>query len=457
MSGATATADTKGWDIIFAFHVDEVNAAITAEGSSPQSFMQEDVEGNRVEGDFGPWTLVPGGAGQHVRLAIPLRQFVYTAKGKASFASIDGELAVTVALDITKDPEVRGRHHLVLAAAAAAGKQPDLEHVELTLPASSLQFADKLVCQTLLQAWLTEHLADFAHVFASIDLCRNASTGAFQWMQPTSVAFAYTDFENGKDGILALLAMTGNRQANGLSQQVSAACVPAGRKASLVISKERVMAEFVFPAMPVMFKGSKRGDFNLSGASVTKDNGRDVSFPVEHEGKKYQATLMKLQSHIDQTELSLETITDVWVLPGVTARTTSRSRLRMRLEHTNAGAQTLGFYDAPGSPESSHEIVKAFWVKVLDWVFPIVAAIVAIVLAFLSFGTATFVIGIIVAFALGADMIYEKANEGDAPAIGAAIMEATAAIHWPSRTGFRLEDAQLHGAMVLAGRFEART
>ena len=67
------TADTFGWDTVFALRVDDVNKAIISGKSTPTTFSQSVNNGEVVaSGTFTDWQICMGGDGKLLHLALPI-------------------------------------------------------------------------------------------------------------------------------------------------------------------------------------------------------------------------------------------------------------------------------------------------------------------------------------------------------------------------------------------------
>ena len=312
------TAQTYGWDTVFAMHIGDVNAAIAAQKSSPPNFSRTDPdEGYAVAGDFGDWAIVPGGDGDLVCLGLPIKNTTVTGPGERW--GVSGTVKALVRLDLLHDAEVADRRHLKVRTTPIDANTPVATVVGASFDGAMPPFMAKTALQMLLQDWLNEHLADFDHVFSTVDLNQRAATGAFQWMQPTDVAYAYTDLGTATDGALAILSMTGGRSSAGLIQQVSSACIPPTHKGSLLISKARVMDQLLLPTIPFSYKNSQASDFVLSSDGKSIVTGGAVSFTVTNDGSDYSASIQSLSVSIEGTVLTYEVTTKTDLSPGIRA------------------------------------------------------------------------------------------------------------------------------------------
>lgn len=330
-------ADTYGWDTVFAIRLDDVNRAIVNEGTTPESFQVTRSDAGRevgLDGRFAPWQVVPGGDGQNLHLALPIPSLAY-ADGQKLKRFDDVLALVEVRLSLVPQPRSAGPGagrgswmDLVLhtgtgppaatageAAAAAAGLADAGPAGSKAVYVLDLEFDgevepedfDQAFISYLLGEWLNdpEHLQEFNHAFAAVDLGARAAVEAFQWMMPTHVSYAVADHGSLESSVFALLCMTEDRDADGLAHQVSPFAIPEDQRAGMLISPERFLTRLLLPGIGVMFSGpvepetgrrwpedyfavdAKDGSItNLAAIQIEK-------FQPEEEGATYVADLGK--------------------------------------------------------------------------------------------------------------------------------------------------------------------
>ncbi len=452
----TDTAQTYGWDTVFAMHIDDVNAAIVAQKSSPASFAENDTEeGYSIAGKFGDWAIVPGGDGDLICLGLPVKDTLVT--GPNDKWNVSGTIRATVRLDLLHDVEVANRRHLKVRTQPVAPDIPVATVVGTSFTGVAPPFIAETALRMLMQDWLNANLADFDHVFSTVDLDRRAASGAFQWMQPTDVAYAYTDLGSATDGALAILSMTGGRSSEGLIQQVSNACVPAGHKASLLISRARVIDQLLLPTIPFSYKNSTAGDFILSttGQSITIGP-NSVSFTVTSDGSDYSASIESLSVTIEGQILIYDVTTKTDLSPGIRAWCRTINRLNLGLGKAADGGQCITFTDAVPA-DITHWTDHDPGIDIAEKILAIAALVASVVATVLTDGAAIGTVALAIGFAAGVLMVtttaIENAGEDKAPAITAAVLDATSAIKWPLSSGFVLSQAGLSDSLQLTGAY----
>lgn len=457
---AAETADTYGWDTVFVVHIADANAAIVRAGTSPPGFQGTDApDGYSVAGAFGPWAIAPGGSGDLIRLAIPIHDVVITEPGGATEPAA-GTALVDVRLHFLDEDEDVSTRKLKVLSTPSEDQEKLASVVSIEYTGTAPGFLGDAALQALLEQWLDANLADFEHVFATVDIDRTADTGAFQWMQPTHVSYAYSDF-GASDGALAVLCMTESRTADGLVQQVSGTAIPEGQRSGFLVSRERLLANLLLPSMPHVFPGSKVSDYTLSptGQAIVLAS-TDVAFTVttpadgDTPAKTHQASVTSLQLTIEAAEMHLDVTTVTELSPGVRAYCQTQSFLGVRLVDKPDGTQTLGFSDSRPAI-TNHWTEADQGIEITEEILGIAALLLAVVATVVTGGAAIGIAAMIVGLVVGVMSVtvtsIEDAGKDDAPAIGALVLDSTAAIVWPDSKDFTLTSACLSSSLQMGG------
>lgn len=457
---AADSADSYGWDTVFAVHIADANAAIVRAGTSPPAFQGTDApDGYSVAGTFGPWAIAPGGSGDLVRLAIPLHDVVIIEPGGAKEPAA-GTALVDVRLLFLDEDEDSRTVKLKVRSASSEDREKPASVVSIEYSGAAPGFLGDAALQALLEQWLDANLADFDHVFATVDIDRTADTAAFEWMQPTHVSYAYSDF-GASDGALAVLCMTENRTAAELVQQVSGTAIPEGQRSGFLVSRERLLANLLLPSMPNVFPGSKVSDYTLSatGQSIVLAS-TDVAFTAttpargDTPAQTHQASVINLQLTIEAAEMQMDVTTATELSPGVRAYCQTQSFLGVRLVVKPDGTQTLGFFDSRPAI-SNHWTEADQGIEITEEILGIAALLLTVVATVVTGGAAIGIAALIVGLVVGVMSVtatsIEDAGKDNAPTIGAMVLDSTAAIVWPDSKDFTLTSACLSSSLQMSG------
>lgn len=257
---AAETADTFGWDTVFAITFVETNAAIKAAKSSPTTLSVKHEEAGHVyqlEGSFGDWELDTGGDGRNARFAIPLDTLVYTENGAASsFSNVLLGVVFAFGFQPSRDESIAqkdGNGWMDLRVDASQGAT-----------VTSIQFLDgddpgilAFIIKGLIETWFNdpENIGAFSHVFGSVNLNAKAASDDFQWLMPTDLGYAVVDRGSLENSIFAILCMTEGRERPDAGHQVSPFAIPDGYSSGFLISKERFLEKMLLPGIGMLFTG----------------------------------------------------------------------------------------------------------------------------------------------------------------------------------------------------------
>ncbi|KTQ87253.1 hypothetical protein NS226_17645 [Aureimonas ureilytica] len=134
-------------------------------------------------------------------------------------------------------------------------------------------------------AWLQANNAIFDYIFMEIDIADEAAQGEFDWIKPTTVAYAVTTPVGKDEPLFGILAMTEGRSTHNLSAQIPAGAIPVdeGVNAAFLISPEMVMQKLLAPRVHTLFAGAAVEDFSLSRDGREIFNCKDIYIPLHLE------------------------------------------------------------------------------------------------------------------------------------------------------------------------------
>lgn len=448
---------TYGWDTAFAVPVPQVNQAIANHGSSPSGFEVREPT-YTVTGDFGAWQICPGGDGRALRMTWPLHNTVLTYTGGKQFA-FDGHVVVEVELHYVPHGEL-GPHGSRPVALVVNPDAPSPEDAPLSIVNIELTPAPGTVTKSLVRAalktWGAANLAEFAHVFAVVDLNRMIDKGQWAFVTPHYTDYAYLEGGTPETSLLAVLTMTGERTGEHLTEQVSAAAIPPGSRAGFLVSAERTLHDLVRPAMKLAYPGLTDANFLLNddGSELYLTEGTSVGLaPVEHNGSTYHPKLTGLTVQSIGQILELTSHTETEVAAGITATCQATHWYKVTLGTSDSG-QTLTFAESQ-APSIVHAINPSEGSVATQLVIMIVAAIALLILTVLTDGAALIVGGLVIGLVMGADQIVpaliEKLDQDDSPSIDLLVVNALDPISWTGAEAFRLDYASLNASLQLGG------
>ncbi|WP_119417922.1 TULIP family P47-like protein [Desertibaculum subflavum] len=463
MAGASGrAAPTLGWDTVFGIRIADANACIARAESYPKQFDIADPKDQlAAAGSFGPWALALGGSDSLINMSLPVPLVKITLPTGQTETIDKVDVTATVRMNLIPSAAAfsTGRAQaLVIWNGAPPGDQA-VTVGKIDYAGGKPSFLAEAAFRELITAWLAGNLGAFDHVFASVNLDRQAAK-VYQWLQPTTTSYAYVDLKTEQDGVLAVLSMTGGRSPSGLIQQVSNNIVPVGAKAGFLISAQRVMEEILLPSMPQVFPGSSIRDFKLSADGLSIENAHnDIQFAVHDRknGKTYAAFVETLQVTLVDQELQMNVITRTNVSPGIRAMCHTIDALSLKLVQKKSGPsgeQTFNFVPAR-APDVNHWLDIDPGIKIAQDVLAIVTLVIVLIAAVLTDGAALLVVAAIIGFVAGVMMITEGiiglVDTDDAPAITDLVMNSTAPIRWRDARDFRATWAGFNESLQIVG------
>ncbi len=455
--GDDSEASTYGWDTVFAVRVDDANALIRNAKSSPASFSCTLDEGYQLRGSFGDWQIGLGGDCKLIHFYLPLvRVEIQSAHGTHAVEGVTAE--VELRLQFVPQPKLTATggttHHLRVDAKAQASQQAatvcDL-HVADGQPA--LGFVDDVALRSGLEQWLNANLSAFTHVFSVIEVGEHAE-GAFAWLKPTSIGYAYVDGPSADESLLGVLCMTEGRSAARLLPQLSANAIPRGARAGFLISQTMFLENILLPNLPGVFKGSATSDFglmeDLRGIEALKALTLSA---VEHEGKSYTPTLEQMNVRISEQEIHFMAQTRVEISPGIYSHCEHHSFLTIVVEQ-RANGPTFAFKTLR-DPTSHDWTTHDEGIDILEEILAIIAAVVGVLVTILTGGAAAVAViliaGLIYGVAKLTPEILAAVGTDDAPALDLMTLNATKPIRWTDGKDFTPLSAALNGSLQLGG------
>lgn len=458
---ANSAVYTYGWDTVFAIPAAEVNRAIVDHKASPRNFTVDDTpEGYSVNGEFGDWQICEGGDGKAVRMNLPLKNVTLKYTTGHTF-TYDGHAIVEVELHYlphTEAPATMAGAHplkLVVNATTNARVTPVFSVISVNLTPAPKVIAGALVRAALLR-WGTNNLANFAHVFAVVDLNTMIDTGDWAFVAPNYTSYAFLDNGSLDASTFAVLTMTGDRRGDNLSEQVSPVAIPKGSNAGFVISQARTLYDIVRPGIIKAYPGLTDANFlmNDNGTVLYLKEKTEVALkPVDHAGTLYHPKLTQLSVTSNGNILTFSTFTTTDIAPGIIATCESTHWYTLSLGTAKSG-QTLQFAEAQ-KPVIVHEIHQTPDSSLTQTIIDIVMAFVMGLLIFLTEGTVLIVGGLIAGLIMGLNhlvsTVIDLVNSDDSPSLDLLVLNAVKPITWTASSIFKLDYGRLNVSLQLGG------
>ena len=469
-------ADTYGWDTVFAIRADDVNASIKRLATSPTTFASSTTDPHthatvEVTGGFSDWAITLGGSGKLLHMSTPVTSLV--AAGTVNdqpitFTYGPGTFEIEVELQYVphEDPPAgsTGTFHKLIVKSTPATPEQQVVTVlgaydfgtsndEHHLPFASV--SDDVVAA--MQSWFNANLADFEHVFATVNLGRTADQGQFAWILPTYTSYAYIDGPTLDTSVLGILCMTEGRDGTGVDQEVSPNAIPAGSRAGFLVAPERFITEMLWPSMSLVYAGATSSDFALRAdkTGLTLANGPvTIKDMVDSDGNPHTTVLKNLELSTADATLTVDATTQTDVSPGITAFTHNVAQYTMALHQASPTVQTI-YYVPYGKVTVEHWTEESEGVKITKIFAAIAAAVITVAIGVLTDGAgfviAALVLGVLVGVGDKVPDIIADANTDDSPSVSLLTFNAVDPLQWSDQQDFTLDQVALNYSLQMGG------
>ncbi|KAF5000368.1 hypothetical protein FGRMN_1836 [Fusarium graminum] len=482
--------DMNGWDVVSLVAVPFINAAIERQGGSPTDLNLSN-DTMAVQAKFGTWQITIGGAAGILMFDVPLPSIQGTV-------SKDGKMIANFSYQT-----LSARVQLVLKFVNHGDKTHNLV-VDHTNPPTSVislidakghpleNALDHAFIGEALATWMGENLAEFNHVFASIELDPGVGSDS-QWAfcKPAIANYTYVSGSSLGDSYLGVLYNTAARSLPGSAVQIDPSFIPTGCQAAFMLSPSLFIGDFLAPAARRQFSipeqsmkidqsqltiGLKAGErvalpeipvqepmgpsqTGLVIASVFQGLFNVLGKAAVHPKKTYYPYMVDLQIAVQNSIIKIYAKTSTLVLEefygDVTAINESESWLALGLD---SARQALVYTNTQPSINNHHtEKSKSF--EIIQQVLEIIGIVTVIVATILTDGAALLVVGALTGIASGGAQVmlasFEAEHKNDAPEINDLVSNLTLPVRWSTAGPFAASQAGLyHGGFFLAGNLK---
>jgi len=256
--------DLYGWDTGYATTIAEVNKALADPQTVLRSFAVTE-QGMTVQGSFGAWSIVAGGAGELLHLQTAIASGAITGGG-APNAELAG-LAVLLEINLQFLPSKLPSRQDLGFSFQRVGKpgQPCAPGVVTPLrvldPDKKLSFLQEALLGAAVAQCLVDKASAISFAFASIGVAPSADS----WLTPVTCGYAY--FQTGAgDGYLVVLGATDARDTSRLSRQIDPELVTGAGSGFFAISEALFLQYVIQPVLPSVYPGTDATCFRYDAA-----------------------------------------------------------------------------------------------------------------------------------------------------------------------------------------------
>ena len=365
---------TNGWDVVYACSGNYVNQQLASDRSCTiESFSYKD-KAMKMSGTFGPWELVPGGAGSILQFNCPIEKGSLSISGHSGKFSLDGVVPlVQMQLKFIPGSSPTVSHQLVFnCKVVGSGKGDTTAGAVSVINADTTGKLQKGMFGPVAAALLVKGLGQFlvknakevSYVFASIIPTPTGKNSA--WLAPESLTYCYQQPVDRKLGGLAILGLLdGNKNDGSLPLSYDPSLLE-NYDFGFALSSTAFLKNVLMPSLPEEFGGNcQLSDFKLDGPNtIVQSDSFDLK-DVRVGLIDYKPSIQKVKFEIVDTELQcyLYSVTPIKGLPGRAALNSVSSTNQSTFDPTT---RTLSFKKdhhmsvTRDSPKSIVETVLGF-------------------------------------------------------------------------------------------------
>lgn len=462
------SASTFGWDTVSAIRIRDVNAVLRAAQPPPfpLSFFVQHTPTLSFAGAFGVWQMTPGGNGDLVHFKMPYHDASFKHNdtsqtiGSGAFI-IQVRLAFVPHTDAGGAP-VNGTLHKLIVSAKGQEELPPVQMINVESDDPHFDSTVSAVLSGAMGDWFSANIAEFAHIFAIVNLDRQAAQGQFAFVLPTFSSYAYSDHpDSPDDSVLGILSMTEGRTPVGLIPEIAVASIPDTQQAGILISKERLLDGLLRPALPSLFKNSTAADFALSddhSAVVLIRESIQLPDKTDDDGTVHQVFLRRFSMTLDGEILKTDVIIGTPIREGVEGRWLNTSFASLTLQNQAEGKQTLGFVKAK-EPVNEQIVVNSVGELLQEVLAQQILTALGAASSVVFEGIDLVVVLVLIAVAEGSVQNIgdtDLQSLGPPPPLDLLVLNLTDPIVWTDSKDFKLTSAGLNDSLQLAGTLHTR-
>jgi hypothetical protein len=414
--------DLNGWDTAFVANADVINDAL---GRSTAKLCQKfsySEGGFSASGEFGTWSIVPGGSQDLLMLQIEILSgsMVMTADGAPiDVGGMSAQLLVNLQLlPATATPATQLTFDF-RGVPPATG--PGVVTPHDVVNSGALTLVQKAALGNAIANSLVENAGEISFVFATIN---PAAASGVAWLTPVASRYAYLS-PAGMPAALAILSVVTQRDTSGLPLNVDPGILQGTGNAGLAISPALFLQNVMGPALLQSFQTS--GTLTVDGSGILRNTGTLGLPEIDKAGESYYPQLDSFAAAITDTQVNVNISGSCDMHMGVSMTFSAGSSVTVSLTG-NATSLQLATVGTP----TFHKDVSIPW---YDHLFDIFG------------GLAEMILQICVA-AISSEL---GGGISDVTSAQALVQSAPTVVAWADAGGFQARAATLATAFCLRG------
>ncbi len=256
----------NGWDTGYATTLAEVNIALADPKAVPASFSVT-AQGMAVQGGFGLWSIVPGGAGDLLHLLVAVGSGTVSGGGAATVDLAGMSVLLEINLQLLP-PNAANQQALKFnfktVGTASTPSAPGVVKPLLVFdPAKKLSFLQSAVFGACIAQSLVNQASALSFSFANINLVAPGGAGGLSsWLAPVSCAYEYYQTGAGA-GYLVILSVTDSRNTDNISRKIDPELISGNWAAFFAVSEALFLRNVIQPILPKLYPGTDDSFFHF--------------------------------------------------------------------------------------------------------------------------------------------------------------------------------------------------
>ena len=417
-----------GWDTGYATTINRLNKVLADPKGVLSSFSFAE-QGWTIQGQFGQWSIIEGGAGQLLHLQTVIQSGTISGEGTAN-AELSG-ISVQFEINLQFLPSELPNHKKLAFNFKRVGKTgtPSGPGVVTPLrvidPNKKLSFTQTAVLGAGIARCLVDKSPSISFAFAQLNLVPPNTDDS--WLTPVECGYTYYETGGGAS-YLVILSATNKRDTSNLPRQVDSNLISGSGDVFFGISESQFLQHVILPVLPKVYSGTDTSYFKFEAEDNTIKNSK----PIKLAGIKKGA----ITYHPKITQLTINVL-------GSTVESDASGSCDMKMgismTFNIAGTSASSFNPATAQislakdphPRKSH---KAHIPWYLWFMGPIPDIILAIVVPIVADGIAE-----------GLDSAIKKMS---------FVKAGPQNVQWPGMKKFTITGGGLNGGFQLSGNLE---
>lgn len=337
-----------GQDIVSLVSIELINEALAKNADKLITGFHFRENGIDLEGTFGPWQIIRGGAPKLLNVRVPIEEGRIEGLSGSKAIDLSGlALVLQLALRLIPSPSGKGgkdlRFDVIREGMLAA---PPVAPIEIIDPDGRLTAMQKAVLNEAITSCLSAHLPKISYVFASVDAAGNSA-----FAMPNS-NWRYEETGDGR-AYLAIMGALDDKAGEGVDPLL----VKDGAEMAFAVSKKAFLGKLLHPYLSQNFK--PRASFAYHNAQQTVSLTSKVSLPELKQGIWWvRPTITELVFSLSKGALDVKAVS----VSEMPLWTTFKSTVRPHMPFTVRGGKVA--FTPDRNPKEEHSVGLP---GALDW------------------------------------------------------------------------------------------